>query len=106
MEAIEQKRGQLANLCRQYRVQRLALFGSALRDDFNSAHSDLDFLVEFEPLTAGTYADTYFGLMKPWSNSSSDRGISLSNRLSKTPTSARALNVARPCSMQLEGISI
>jgi hypothetical protein len=64
MEAIEQKREQLANLCRQYHVQRLALFGSALRDDFNSLHSDLDFLVEFEPLPAGTYADTYFGLME------------------------------------------
>jgi hypothetical protein len=64
MEAIEQKREQLADLCRQYHVQRLALFGSALRDDFDSAHSDLDFLVEFEPLPEGTYADTYFGLME------------------------------------------
>ena len=64
MEAIEQKREQLANLCRQYHVQRLALFGSALRDDFDSVHSDLDFLVEFEPLPAGTYADTYFGLLE------------------------------------------
>jgi predicted nucleotidyltransferase len=64
MEAIEQKREQLANLCRQYHVQRLALFGSALRDDFDSQYSDLDFLVEFKPLPAGTYADTYFGLME------------------------------------------
>jgi hypothetical protein len=64
MEAIEQKREQLANLCRQYHVQRLALFGSALRDDFDSARSDLDFVVEFKPLPAGTYADTYFGLME------------------------------------------
>jgi hypothetical protein len=64
MEAMEQKREQLANLCRQYHVQRLALFGSALRDDFDSARSDLDFVVEFKPLPAGTYADTYFGLME------------------------------------------
>jgi hypothetical protein len=64
MEAIEQKREQLANLCRQYHVQRLALFGSALRDDFDSVHSDLDFVVEFKALPAGTYADTYFGLME------------------------------------------
>jgi predicted nucleotidyltransferase len=35
-------------LCRQYRVKELALFGSALRDDFRP-DSDLDFLVEFQP---------------------------------------------------------
>lgn len=64
MKAIEQKREQLATLCRQYHVQRLALFGSALRDYFDSERSDLDFLVEFEPLLAGTYADSYFGLIE------------------------------------------
>jgi predicted nucleotidyltransferase len=35
-------------LCQLYQVRELALFGSALRDDFNP-DSDLDFLVEFEP---------------------------------------------------------
>jgi hypothetical protein len=59
---LEQKREQLVKLCRQYHVQRLALFGSALREDFDVERSDLDFLVEFEPLAKGTYADTYFGL--------------------------------------------
>ncbi len=38
----------LAEFCRRHRVRRLALFGSALRDDFTS-HSDIDLLVEFEP---------------------------------------------------------
>jgi predicted nucleotidyltransferase len=60
---IEEKREQLAELCRQYHVRRLALFGSALRDDFDPQRSDLDFLVEFEPLPAGSYAKTYFGLL-------------------------------------------
>lgn len=63
MRAIEQNREQLAALCRRYHVHRLVLFGSALRGDFDTEHSDLDFLVEFEPLPEGTYADTYFGLM-------------------------------------------
>ena len=35
-------------LCQRYRVRELALFGSALRDDFD-ASSDVDLLVEFEP---------------------------------------------------------
>jgi predicted nucleotidyltransferase len=57
---IDLKREQIAALCRQYHVQRLELFGSALREDFNPARSDLDFLVEFEPLPTGRYAQTYF----------------------------------------------
>ena len=62
-EHIEQQREQIAQLCRQYHVRRLALFGSALGRDFDPEQSDVDFLVEFEPLPAGTYADTYFGLL-------------------------------------------
>jgi len=35
-------------LCRRNGIRRLALFGSALRDDF-SPSSDVDVLVEFQP---------------------------------------------------------
>ncbi len=38
----------LAEFCRQRGIRRLAVFGSALRDDFR-ADSDVDLLVEFEP---------------------------------------------------------
>ena len=38
----------LAELCRRYHVQELALFGSILRDDFRN-DSDIDILVEYEP---------------------------------------------------------
>jgi uncharacterized protein len=38
----------LADFCRQNGVRRLAVFGSALRDDFGPA-SDVDVLIEFEP---------------------------------------------------------
>jgi uncharacterized protein len=61
-DKIEQKREELGAVCRRYHVARLAVFGSALRDDFDPQHSDLDFLVEFQPLPSSTYADTYFGL--------------------------------------------
>lgn len=40
----------LAEICRRYGVRRLALFGSALRDDFGP-ESDVDLLVEFSPGT-------------------------------------------------------
>jgi uncharacterized protein len=52
----------LVELCRRHRVRRLDLFGSAASDHFDPARSDLDFLVEFEPLEPGTYFDAYFGL--------------------------------------------
>ena len=38
----------LNEFCRRYQVRRLALFGSALRDDFRP-DSDLDILVTFAP---------------------------------------------------------
>lgn len=40
----------LADYCRRNNIRRLALFGSALRDDFRP-DSDLDILIEFEPGT-------------------------------------------------------
>ncbi len=45
---IEQlSRRQLIAFCQRHHVRKLALFGSALRDDFTTA-SDLDVVVEFE----------------------------------------------------------
>ena len=38
----------LRRFCAQYRIRRLALFGSVLRDDFGP-ESDIDLLVLFEP---------------------------------------------------------
>ncbi len=38
----------IARFARHHHIRRLAVFGSALREDF-SGESDVDFLVEFEP---------------------------------------------------------
>ena len=61
---IEEHRAELAQLCRRYRVVSLSLFGSATRDDFDPASSDYDFLVDFEDLPSGQYANAYFGLLE------------------------------------------
>lgn len=53
----------LEDLCRRYRVHRLELFGSAATGKFEQGRSDLDFLVEFEPLSPVERADVYFGLL-------------------------------------------
>jgi predicted nucleotidyltransferase len=41
-------RDKIAAFCRQRHIRRLAIFGSALRDDF-TPESDVDVLIEFEP---------------------------------------------------------
>jgi uncharacterized protein len=50
-------------ICRRYHVRRLEVFGSIAADDFDLASSDVDFVVEFQPLQPGEYADVYFGLL-------------------------------------------
>jgi uncharacterized protein len=45
---IAQHRAGIAAICQRFNVRRLDVFGSAAReDDFDSAGSDVDFLVEF-----------------------------------------------------------
>ncbi len=41
-------REKIADFCRKHGIRRLAIFGSALREDFHP-DSDVDMLVEFEP---------------------------------------------------------
>ncbi len=65
IQLVEQNIEAVRQLCRRYRVKRLELFGSAAGGvGFDEEKSDLDFLVEFEPLKEGEYADTYFGLLE------------------------------------------
>jgi uncharacterized protein len=54
---------QVRRLCRENSVLRLELFGSAARGDFDTRHSDLDFLVDFEDLGWEGSSDRYFNLL-------------------------------------------
>jgi len=45
---IDLPREPLAEFCRRHHIRRLAVFGSALREDFGP-DSDIDVLVEFAP---------------------------------------------------------
>ena len=45
---IKLPKQKIADFCRRHHIRKLAVFGSALRDDFRP-NSDLDVLVEFEP---------------------------------------------------------
>ena len=59
---VSEQRPELAGLCRRFHVQRLELFGSAASGSFDPQRSDLDFLVEFVPLSYGEYAAAFFAL--------------------------------------------
>lgn len=56
---IQQQGATLAALCRQYRVRRLRLFGSAATGAFIPETSDLDFIAEFADTHNADYADRY-----------------------------------------------
>jgi predicted nucleotidyltransferase len=49
--------------CQRHHVARLHAFGSVLRPEFRPGESDIDLLVEFQPLDAATLYRTYFALL-------------------------------------------
>lgn len=59
---LAERKADLERVCRQHHVRRMELFGSAATGRFRPDQSDLDFLIEFEPIPPSAYADTYFGL--------------------------------------------
>ena len=64
-ELDEATKTALGGLCRRYAVRNLKLFGSATRDDFDPARSDLDFLVEFSPPPANMrLGPQFFGFLE------------------------------------------
>lgn len=68
LEIIEASKSELGDQCERYGVKRLALFGSALRTDFDSERSDIDLLVEFSLLSPQEHAEAYFGLLEALEN--------------------------------------
>ncbi|MGD8500113.1 MAG: nucleotidyltransferase family protein [Phycisphaerales bacterium] len=53
---IDIPESRLSELCREWKVRELSLFGSVLRDDF-SPSSDVDVLVSFDPAASWTLWD-------------------------------------------------
>ena len=59
MTLIDQNTTAIQQLCLQHKVRRLYAFGSILTNDFN-IKSDVDLIVDFEPIDLNLYADNYF----------------------------------------------
>ena len=63
VQLLQSKRDAIAAACARHSVVRLEAFGSALREDYVPGQSDVDLLVEFEPLESYALVDAYFGLL-------------------------------------------
>lgn len=50
---------EIQKLCIRHNVKRLYAFGSVLTDRFNET-SDIDLIVDFEPIDISEYADNYY----------------------------------------------
>lgn len=53
---IEQNLNEIIRICKDRKVRRLAVFGSAAGERFDPTKSDLDLLVEFEQMTPADHA--------------------------------------------------
>jgi predicted nucleotidyltransferase len=62
-EIVEQKKDEIAELCRSHRVRALWLFGSAVTNEWDNENSDLDFLVDLGAYSEG-YASRFFSLRR------------------------------------------
>ena len=61
---VTDKIPQIVMLCKKYRVAKMYLFGSAVKQNDFSENSDIDFLFSFKnDVTLEEYADNYFDLM-------------------------------------------
>ena len=92
---IEQNREQIAQLCRTHHVRRLSAFGSAVRDDFDPARSDVDLLIEFEELGEMEYSPNYFSLLRSFDELFGRKVDLLTERFVRNPYLLKAIDEDR-----------
>jgi len=61
MNIVERDITSVSDLCRQYKVRNMYLFGSVLTNEF-SPESDIDLLVNFDDVSLYHYFDNYMEL--------------------------------------------
>lgn len=61
MKLLDTHIADIRKLCANHNVRELYAFGSVLTDNFNN-DSDVDLVVDFDPIDVSLYADNYFNL--------------------------------------------
>ncbi len=64
IQLILHKKKGIERICAKYKVRSLNLTGSAFSGTWNPQTSDIDFIIEFEPLNPEDHADFYFSLIE------------------------------------------
>jgi predicted nucleotidyltransferase len=59
MTELEKNNNDIKQLCFAHKVKRLYAFGSVLTNRY-TAKSDIDFIVDFQPMEINQYADNYY----------------------------------------------
>ena len=78
-------------LCSTYRLKHLYAFGSVLTNNFNS-QSDIDFIVDFLPISSEDYADNYYDLKFSLENILNRKVDLLEEKAIKNPYFLEAVN--------------
>ena len=64
IQITDEQMGRVRELCAEYGVVKLELFGSAATDAFNPARSDIDVIARFEERSDIDYVDRFFGFVE------------------------------------------
>lgn len=92
---IEDKRGDIERLCRQFSVSRLELFGSAADGTFDPTRSDLDFLVEFDRSPHVNAFHQFFGFQRALADLFGRKVDLIEARAMRNPYFIQAVNESR-----------
>ena len=65
---IKQKEAEITAFCKQFGIQKLFVFGSALRDIYRPGESDIDLLIEFQPMDIRKRVHVYFAALDALKN--------------------------------------
>ncbi len=94
MNILDEHIVNIHKLCTNYNVKQLYAFGSVLTSDFNN-ESDVDLLVDFDPIDSALYADNYYDFKFSLQNILNRPIDLLEERAIKNPFFREALNQQR-----------
>jgi len=93
---VKQRLGALATLCVKHNAKRLELFGSAsVAIEENDPIGDVDFLVEFLPLSPEEHCDRYFSLLEELESLFGEKIDLVEAKAMKNPYFIRRVNESR-----------
>ena len=91
---LADSRPDLARLCEQHGVKRLAAFGSAVSGHFDPATSDFDFVVAFTDTVSSDYADRYLDFAEALERLLGRKVDLVTERSIRRPSFRRAIEAA------------